>query len=58
MASSNIPSISTFEDVAGDDRSTIGATWEKWIDRLKNYMGALDISDDARKRKMLYLIGP
>lgn len=59
MASPNIPSISTFDEVAGEDRSTIGVTWEKWIDRFENYMGALDISDDTRKRKMLlHLIGP
>ena len=59
MATANIPSISTFDETVGEDKTAIGATWDEWLERFENYMGALAITNDGRLRKMLlHLVGP
>lgn len=49
----NVPTISTFDDVIGEDKANIGSLWDKWLKRFENYIAAIDIDDDSRKRKML-----
>ncbi len=56
----NIPSVETFDSVLGDDRSTnAGPLWDKWVKRFENYVVAINITTEARKRALLlHLVGP
>jgi hypothetical protein len=48
---SNIPTIATFDDTVGDQDP--GPVWDRWFRRFENYLAALSIKDDSRKRSML-----
>ena len=48
---SNIPTITTFDENVGDlDPGSVG---DKWLCRFENYLAALNITNDSRKRSML-----
>jgi hypothetical protein len=59
-AAHKIPSVETFDQILGDDRSSnAGPLWEKWVKRFENYLCAVNITADGRKRAMLlHLVGP
>ena len=55
----NIPAVESFDSVLGDNRSNAGPLWDKWVKRLENYMLAINVTADARKRAiLLHQIGP
>jgi hypothetical protein len=52
-----MPSINFFDDEGGS--SNMAQKWDRWILRLENYLAAMDIDDDARKRSLLlHFVGP
>ena len=53
----NIPVVETLDSILGDDRSNAGPLWDKWIKSLENYMVAIDLNEDLRKRLLCHLIG-
>ncbi|KAI8513647.1 hypothetical protein Bbelb_079710 [Branchiostoma belcheri] len=36
-----------------EDGGAVGKRWKKWLSRLENYLVAIDIQDEARKKAML-----
>jgi hypothetical protein len=55
----NIPAIETFDQILGDERSGAGPHWDRWLRRFENYIAALNVADDGRKRALLlHLVGP
>lgn len=57
MASANLPSFPVF-DVHGEP-SSVGSRWTKWRNRFDNFLVALNIDDDKRKKAMLlHYAGP
>ncbi|XP_064631694.1 uncharacterized protein LOC135489983 [Lineus longissimus] len=58
-AALNIPAIDTFDNFLGEGRASAGPKWDKWLLRFENYLLALNITDDGRKRALLlHLVGP
>ena len=45
-----LPSFPAF-DISDDQNASI--RWKKWIQRFENFIIALDVKDDTRKRAML-----
>jgi hypothetical protein len=55
----HIPAIVMFDEVIGSSRKNPGAHWDNWIKRLENFLLAINVTSDARKRaNLLHFIGP
>lgn len=55
----NIPSINIFDEERAADNTSLATTWRKWLTRLTNYIDALGITADKRKRALLlHMLGP
>ena len=55
----NIPAIGMFDELIGPARKNPGAHWDNWIQRLENYLLAINVTNDLRKRaNLLHFIGP
>lgn len=51
MANQILPAFPQF--VVHEDHSSVGVRWKKWLQRFENFLLAMDIKDDTRKRAML-----
>ena len=54
MASS-LPSFPPFD--VDEDQSSIGPRWSKWVNRFDNFLTALNITDDARRKALILHYG-
>nr|CAH0108459.1 unnamed protein product [Daphnia galeata] len=50
MASS-LPSFPPFD--VEEDQSSLGPRWSKWVNRFDNFLTALNITDDARRKALI-----
>lgn len=51
----HIPAVETFDS----NGNKSAKEWNRWLQRFENYIEAVDIQDDTRKRKMLlHFVGP
>ena len=58
-ASMGLPPVTLFSDLVGSNNQKAGGLWRSWLKRTKNYIKAIGVKDDERKRAMLlHLIGP
>ena len=51
MAQALLPHFPRFD--VGDNPTSIGLRWDEWRDRFENFLTAMDIKEDIRKRTML-----
>lgn len=54
MASS-LPSFPPFD--MDEDQSSVGPRWSKWVNRFDNFLAALNITDDARRKALILHYG-
>jgi hypothetical protein len=54
MASS-LPSFPPFD--VDEDQSSVGPRWAKWVNRFDNFLAALNITDDARRKALILHYG-
>jgi hypothetical protein len=47
----SLPSFPTFD--LSEDQTSIGQRWNKWVRKFENFLSAMNIADDARKKSML-----
>ncbi len=47
---SNLPPFLSFDIT---DQVSLGPSWEKWLNRFENFLTALNVTNDARKKALL-----
>ena len=55
-SNTSLPDFAKFD--VDDEPTSLHVAWKKWITRFENLIVALEITDDNRKRVLLYYAGP
>ena len=53
----NIPQATPLQVFDCDSGSDVGQRWEKWLSRLENYLVAVNVTNDMRKKALLLHMG-
>lgn len=51
MAAGSLPQFPPFDVEL--DKTTVGARWTRWLDKLENFMTAFNVTNEERKKAML-----
>ena len=58
MANINIPALNTFDTYLVEGDTNLSHKWDRWLERFDNYLIAVSVKEDARKRAIfLHCIG-